>query len=274
MRHLLFLLLLSLSFSATAQLRASEYVDVIFLKGGGELVGTIVEYQHGKVVSLVQENGTLRKIGWSDVRRVNFQLDKRRARNLSLRPAGSDGEVEAAIEEEVFIPGRKWQHQVTGALNLGRSGSDFGFGITTFGGGFAYHAVKDISFLKIGAGLDLSLMSDSRDENTVSTTLFLESPIGFIKKRIRPVIRVEAGPSLPFGNAGTSNDIIKRQVSFLFHPSIGIAINPRKGQWGGLVFDVGYRFLDSRFTILTTTLDELQRTVNYRRLVFRGGIRF
>lgn len=273
MRHFLFLLFLSLSFSATAQLRASEYIDVIFLKGGGELVGTIVEYQHGKVVSLVQENGTLRKIGWNDVRRVNFKLDKRRARNLSQGLEATGGEEEA-VAETVFIPSRKWQHQVTGSINLGRSGSDFGFGVTTFGGGFAYHAVKNVSFLKIGAGLDLSLMSDSRDENTISTTLFVESPLGFRKKHLYPIIRLEAGPSLPFGSAGAGNEIIKRRLSFLFHPSVGIAINPRKGQWGSLVFDVGYRFLDSRFTILTASLDELQRTVNYRRLVFRGGIRF
>lgn len=267
-----------LPLTAQAQPRASEYVDVVYVKGGRELEGTIVAYKHGELVSIVLANGDLQEIDWDDIRRVNFKLDKDRLRKITRSSqtgeptAENTGELSRA---DAFIPRRKTLHQLTGAINLGQTNSSrFGRGSTTIGGSFAYHLVREVSFLKVGAGVDLSLMSHSRSENVVSATVFGELPSGFRGRHVRPVLRLEAGPSLPFGSADSDNEIIRRQLSVMIHPSIGVEILPRKNQWGSLVFDLGYRFLDSRFTVITPNLDELERTVNYRRLVFRGGLRF
>lgn len=256
-----------------AQTQAHEYVDVVSLKGGKEVSGTVIEYTFNGRVVIVQEDGTIKEIDGDEIRRVNFRLDKYRLQSIKRETLQQMDEEEGEAEK-VFIPTRKRQHQVTGAINVGQTlVSRFG-NSTTFGGSFAYHLVQQVKFLKIGLGTDISLMSASRNENVAAITSFAELALSFNSSRLRPLFRFEVGPSLPFGNSGSDNEIIQRNVSFLFHPSVGLDIPPRKGQWGGLVFDLGYRFLDSRFTVQTANLDELERTVNYRRLVFRGGLRF
>lgn len=273
MRPLFLLLFLLISFNyISAQNKAPEYVDVVSLKGGKELVGTVVEYIHEEKVVMVLENGDLKEIPGDEIRRVNFRLDKYRLQSIKRKT--TQLMVEEQEEAEVFIPTRKRMHQLTGAVNIGQSSvSRFG-NSRTFGGSFAYHIVQEVKFLKVGLGVDVSMMSESRNENVAAITSFAESAFSINGGRLRPLIRFEFGPSLPFGDSGSGDEIIRRDLSFLFHPSIGVEIAPRKGQWGGLVFDLGYRFLDSNFTILTSNLDELERTVNYRRLVFRGGLRF
>lgn len=280
MRHLLLLLLFSVPVLLTAQQRAPEYIDVVYLKGGDEVQGTVLEYVYGEKVVLVRENGDLSEYKWENIRRVNFRLDKSRLRTIwekkraqQRNEAGTTGGTETVLEE--FRPSRNFQHQVTGAVGFGRStNTRFNFNTTTIGGAFAYHLVKEVGRLNVGAGVDVSLMSNERSENVLAATLQVEYPIGFKGKHFQPLIRFEAGPSIPFGNSGNGEEITKRQLSILYQPSIGVLINPRKGQWGGLIFDVGYRFLDSKFTITTSNLDELQRSVSYRRLVLRAGIRF
>lgn len=280
MRLQFLILLFCLPFIVSAQPRGYEYIDVVYLTGGKELVGTVVEYEYEKKVSIVVENGDLKELDWKDVRRVNFRLDKGRVRDIALpnkaQNRNDDSDDEPSRDQETaFRPSRKFMHQVTGSVNLGQSSiSRFGSPATTIGGAFAYHVVRDVKFLKVGAGIDVSLMSHARDESVFSATGFAEYALLNKRKHLRPIIRFEAGPAFPSIGTDDGNSIIKRQIGVLLHPSIGLAFEPRKGQWGGLVFDLGYRFLDSSFTVLTPSLDELQRTVNYRRLVIRGGLRF
>jgi len=276
MRPLFFILCLLVSTQyIIAQNRAPAYIDVVLLKDGDELTGTVIEYVHDKKVVLVLGNGALREIAGDKIRRVNFRLDKYRLKSLEREARLRDKDVdEEGEEDERLSPTRTLQHQVTGSINVGRSSvSQFG-NTSTIGGSFAYHLVRKIKFLKVGAGVDVSLMSEARNENVIAATAFAESGIRINGSNIRPIIRFETGPSLPFGSSTSDNEIISRNVSMLIHPSVGVEIVPRKEKWGSLVFDLGYRFLDSRFTVLTASLDELERSVNYRRLVFRGGLRF
>lgn len=278
MRPTLLCLLLLFSFGIlVAQDRAPEYLDVVSLRSGGVLEGTVIEYIHNKRVVIVREDGSLREISGEEVRRVNFRLDRGRLNNIRRKQERKALEAASAAEEEVapFRPTRSFYHQVTGAISTGRStNSRFGGTSTTIGGTFAYHLVKEVKFLKVGAGLDLSLMSSSRNENVIAATAFAESAFSFSGSRVRPLVRIEAGPGLPFGSANSENEIINRSLNVLIHPSLGVELLPPPGGWGILTFDIGYRFLDSKFTVLTPNLDELERVVNYRRLVLRGGLRF
>ncbi len=270
------LLLLSLH-SLTAQQTAPEYIDVVSLRGGDLIEGTVIEYVHNKRVVVVLNDGSLKEIAGEDVRRVNFRLDKGRLNNIrrNRQRQASTAQPEEVAEITTFRPTRSFFHQVTGAINTGRTtNSRFGGISTTIGGSFAYHLVKEVKFLKVGGGVDISLMSDARNENVLAATAFAESAFSINGGRVRPLVRFEAGPSIPFGSAASDNEIIDRNLSFLLHPSVGLELMPPNGGWGILTFDIGYRFLDSKFTVITPNLDELERVVNYRRLVIRGGLRF
>lgn len=273
----LFLLAFCLFFTVGlfSQPKGSEYVDMVYLKNGRDLRGTIVEYNYGEKVAIVLANGDLRELDWEEVRRVNFKLDKNRLRLVSRQEEQAQQASETAEPTPpVFTPKRTFQHQLTGAFNFGNAGSDFGFVSTTVGGSFAYHLVRQTGPVMVGLGADLSLMSSSRDENVVAVTGFGEYALGRKGKKVRPFFRFEAGPALPFSGDIEGGEIIERNINLLLHPSVGLLFGPGEGQWTSLFADIGYRFLDSKFTILTPNLDELERRVSYRRLVFRGGLRF
>lgn len=273
MRLLFSVLLLVLFSCPAAAQKAAQYIDVVFPFEGGPLEGTIVSYEYGKRVVLVLENGDVKELAWDKVKRVNFRFDR------SYKPEVDEGgETTEEVVEEAFVlptPDRKFRHQVTSSLTFGKvSGSNdfFNFTRTTIGGGLAYHLLRDVSFLTVGAGLDLNLMNHSRGENVLAATVMAEVPIG--KGRWRPFFRMETGPTFPFGAGQSGEEVTSRAVTLLYHPALGVEITPRNGGWGKMTLDVGYRFLNSRFDLITTNLDVVERVVNYRRLSLRGGMRF
>lgn len=277
MRILFFLLCLLFTVAVFAQPRGSEYVDRVFLKNGRELRGTIVEYTFGERVAVVLSGGNVRELAWDEVRRVNFKLDKDRLNELSSPARQSAEEPEQATVAETpppFKPSRTYRHQLSGAFNFGNSGTNFGFTTTTIGGIFAYHIARGAGPFVVGLGADLSLMSSSRNENVFAVTGLGEYALGREGKKVRPYFRLEAGPALPFTGNSDDGEVIKRSVNILFHPAAGLRFGPGEHHWTSQFIDFGYRFLNSKFTILTPNLDELERTVSYRRLVFRGGLRF
>jgi len=275
------ILFLSLCFLLTAGLfaqpRGGEYIDRLFLKNGRELRGTIIEYTYEERIAIVLSDGEVRELEWDEVRRVNFKLDKDRLNEVTSPSRQPGAEQESAAGAEAlpsFKPTRSYRHQLTGAFNLGNSGSNFGFSTTTVGGSFAYHVVRQAGPVLVGLGADLSLMSSSRNENVLALTGLGEYALGREGKKVRPYLRFEAGPALPFSGNIDDGEVIKRNINILLHPSVGLLFGPGENNWTSLFADFGYRFLDSRFTVLTPSLDELERTVSYRRLVFRGGLRF
>jgi len=275
MRQFLPLFLFLLSVSLFAQQRAEEYVDVVYFVGGGSYEGTILEYKHGDKVIFVNERGDLKEFDWVDIKRVNFRLDKDRLKDISQRESAKPENTLTPFGDmglkDAFVPSRKTRHQLTGSVSLGRNNGRFG-PATTIGGTFAYHLIRKVSFVNVGLGLDLSLMSQTRKENVGAGTVQIEVPIG--KKKVRPFFRFETGPTYPFGSLNTEDEVSDRKITVLYHPSIGLELAPPADGWGSLVFDLGYRFLDSRFTVTTFTLDVVERNIQYRRLMLRGGIRF
>ena len=266
------LLLILMNFSATAQARAAQYIDLVYPYGKSPVAGTIVSYEYGKQVVMVLENGDLKEIPWKEVKRVNFRIDN--SYNPEIDDEEDTGEV-AAESAVLPTPERKLRHQVTSSLTFGNtlnSNGRFNTSRTTIGGGVAYHLLRDVSALTVGTGLDVSLMNHQRRENVLAATVMIEYPIG--KGRWRPFARMEAGPTLPFGNGDSGDEITSRAITFLYHPAVGVEITPRNGGWGKMTLDLGYRFLNSRFNLTTSNLDVVERNVMYRRLSFRGGMRF
>jgi hypothetical protein len=264
-----FLILFIASLTVVAQTRAGQYVDVVFLHKGKPIEGTVLSYEYNERVVLVKEDGEVQEIPWVDLKRVNFRLDRNQPLEIT------EDVVEDVVEDEKVIPApaRKFRHQLSSSLTLGNTtNSAFSRTATALGGGFAYHLIRDVSFLTVGAGVDVNLMNHERRENVLAATVIAELPIG--NGRIRPFVRLEAGPTFPFGGRPSSEEITSRKVTPLYHPAIGIEITPRNGEWGQMTIDLGYRFLNSQFELTTESLDVVERNVNYRRLTFRGGMRF
>lgn len=263
--------------SAGAQPRADEYIDVVFLRGGSSVEGTLIAYEFGNEVTIVTENGGTKTYAWDEIRRVNFRLDKRRLADLReklRREAQVSGAVPRDDPGEAVID-RKFLHQVTGSVNLGQNTAGFrGQPVTTIGGSAAYHLYRQTKWINLGLGVDVSMMSHLRRENVLALTGQFEYPLTRNAERITPFIRAEIGPAIPFGSPGEEEEITERNVTAVLHPSVGLYFAPREGNGGGVTVDLGYRFLDASFTITNSSLEVIERTVSYRRLCLRGGLRF
>ncbi len=273
--RLLFLLLLFPIIPLLAQPQASEYVDVVHLYEGEPKTGTILTYDYGKRVILVEESTSLTlDLAWSEVKRVNFRRDLSRENEI-IQEALAE---KPALAEEPFQPKRKFYHQVSAGASFGRASTpDFNFRSrnTTLAGGIAYHVVRKLQPVTIGLGLDLSLMNHQLQERVLAATTQVDLPLS--RGSVQPFLRLEGGITYPFGaGSGEAGDgqVTARTLSPLVHPAIGLEFVGRKQQWQRLMIDLGYRFFTSTFTITDANLDVIERKANYRRLVLRGGIRF
>ncbi|MEO0731271.1 MAG: hypothetical protein AAFZ52_00435 [Bacteroidota bacterium] len=269
MRAFFLFLLLLLSALIYAQRGEDRVTDVVYIRGEKPVEGTVLEYDYGEKVVLVTGAGDTRTVEWDDLIRVNFRLERAPRKAQKKKPV-----TETELPNRTF-PSRKVRHQVSGHLGVGGGGqSQFGGTITNFGGGVAYHLVRPLGRLQVGLGLDLALMSHSRQENVLAATALAEYALNTSERKASPFLRLEAGPSLPVGSLDDDFDITERNLSPLIHPSVGVVFNAGKKQWTSLVLDLGYRFLNSSFIITTETLDVIERNVEYRRLVLRGALRF
>ncbi len=279
----IFLLIFSCT-TVIAQDAGLGYVDIVHLFEGDARVGTVITYEHGKRVVLVEEDGRTSDFSWAEVKRVNFRLDKNETRRaeLAARAREQEGLSDATPEEKtvetvISPPSRKFWHQVDAGISMGVSSNDrFGFSenSTTLGGGVGYHYVRELGRFRAGLGADVNIMSHSRQENVLAGTILVEYPFGLGLKRMRPFVRLQGGITYPFGATNSEEAISARRLSPLYHPSIGFEFSPPDEGWGSLFIDLGYRFLSSSFDLTTATLDVVERRVVYRRLVIRGGYRF
>lgn len=262
----------------SAQQPAAQYIDVVHLYEGDAVAGTIITYQYGERIILVQENGNTRELAWDEVKRVNFRLDKERAAALDQESPDAAIVEPVTKEENRRTPTRKFYHQLAGSASFGTQSNpnfdDFFFrnSRSVITGGLAYHVIKPINKFSIGAGVDLSLMNHRLQEKVLAGTL--QADYRFGNGRLQPLIRLEGGITYPFGAGADGGEVTERSLSPMYHPSLGVLIGRNSGPWNKLVIDLGYRFLTNKFTLTDANLDVIERRVEYRRLILRAGIRF
>ena len=234
------------------------YTDAVRLRGGRTLSGKLVDYTYGEAITMERSDGQRTTIPWRRVVRVYFEVDREQFLGDSLAPP----------------PTRRWQHQVTATTGLSRTdlpNSQFGTqGRSNVGAGAAYHYVRPLGPLLVGAGGGAEVMSAVNDERLLQLTALVEYQLG--SGRLRPLARLLAGGNLPLGHPDLS--LSSRAIGSVIHPSVGIALLPPVGHWGILLFDLGYRFTGVEFTTVDPNFELVTRRVNYRRLVFTLGTRF
>jgi hypothetical protein len=212
---------------------------------------------------------------WSEVKRVNFRLDKNREDEIRAAQITED---EPQMEEPTRSSlKRKFLHQFSAGVSFGAiqfDNSNIGFSRrrVNIGGSAAYHLVRSFNKVNVGLGFDLSLMNHQLQEKVLSATGQVEYHFG--KANTKPFVRFEAGMSYPFGAGSRDGEVTERSISPLVHPSVGLEFGGDNGPLQRLYIDLGYRFLTNSFTITDANLDVIERKVNYQRLVLRGGVRF
>ena len=267
MQYLLPLLLL-LTHSGFAQSSSDSLLqDVIEVRGGADLVGTLIDYHYGEGVTLVTDDGEIEFVEWRRIERLNY------------RPRMLQGEDKHSSEDwketgpAVWAPERRWRHQllITTGISQERFDNDFFSQTNTIiGTGVNYHWVYTAGGLAVGPGAGFEVLSVSRGERMTSLTALLEYRPG--KGRIRPLARMLGGANLVVGS--DLLDIESRRIGHTLHPSIGLSFDPPGGDWMQLSFDVGYRLSSVYFTALTPNLEILERQINYQRLTLGLAARF
>ena len=269
MPYLLSLLFLLIARAGVAQSSPDSLVwDVVEVRGGLDLVGTLIDYQYGEGVTLVTDDGEIEYVEWKRVERVTYRTRKVRAAVAEPKTAWK----EAGSPD--WAPERRWRHNflITTGFSQERLEDPFFFSRTNtvLGTGVNYHLLYMAGGLAVGPGAGFEVLSASRGERMASLTGMVEYRLG--KGRVRPLARLLGGANLLVGSERL--DIESRQVGHTLHPSVGLAFDPPGGGWMQLSLDLGYRLSSVRFTGMTQNLEIFEREINYQRLTFGLAARF
>ena len=265
------MLLLFFLFLASAGLYAqqsSSREDVVEVKKGESRHGTLIGYRYGKVVTLVEADGEVVEIPWTNVRRISF-------RSISQEQADQYLPEEDTLV--TVVPDRKWRHALTTWLgfatnttNTGDPNFDFTDRKQFIGTGISYHLIRELGRIAVGVGPGYELMNAERKERLASLTGLINYRMG--NGRVQPFFRFRGGVSLPVGHAIAPLE--GRRVTPLVHPSFGLEVTPSPGHWSTLFLDIGYRFSQLAATTVNQNLEVVDRKAKYRRLTLSVGSNF
>lgn len=246
----------------TCLLPASAQTDVVDRRGAPSVEGTLIGYRYGEAVSILREDGDLVVVPWTQVRRVFFQED--RAPAVAL-PAD---QPYWTYDTLTATPQRNWRHQLSVSTGFSQETDVDFFGnqvtSTILAPGVHYHFLRRFGRFGAGAGGGYEIMNRRRGERMASLTGQLEYRPG--NGRIRPLLRVNGGASLPVG--GDLAPIRTRTVGYVVHPAVGIFLGAPRGRFVDLAFDLGYRFSSLAFTADNPNFEVIERNITYRRLTF------
>ena len=269
MRTLFLLFLFCFAQALVAQVTAPHYDDVVHLLGEPKQRGYVKLYDYGEVVVLEKRDGTTERYPWKRVKRVTFQEGPVRGAD-SQEPDGPGENFTPAP-----LPLRRYRHQllVAPSFSRGARGEFNRFrGPINVGFGASYHLVYDLGSFRVGGGLDYAGMNANLRERLVSATGLVEYTLG--PGPLRPLARLDAGPSYPVGGGLDEEQYRRRYLSLLLQPSLGVEITSLRDPQFRLLLDLGYRFATHKVDLDTANLEVETRISQYRRLVFRAGIRF
>lgn len=243
-----------------------QFLDVVERRKGPRLEGTLIGYDYGKEVVLLDTEGELQVVPWREVGRVRYRTTVE-----SAPPRKSDAWRSDTVPG---LPERKWRHQLTATTGFTRENSVDRFG---FQGSFAviapglhYHFLRSGALLGFGAGGGYEVMHVRRGERMASLTALVERRFG--RNRVQPVLRLQAGGSLPVGSDQIT--IYSRSLGYVLHPALGLMLGSPTGRWMDLGIDLGYRFASYRFRAETANFEVVERHINYQRFTLSLTARF
>lgn len=250
MKNILIVLIISLLQTvAFAQEKAPLSItkDIVYLKDGSTLRGTIIEQTPNDYVKIGIAGGSVVEISMSEVKRI--KADKG---NYVFNADGSNSKSKG------FYTGYNVQ-------TMFGSQGDFEFEQRlVFGAGIQYSLGYQFNkYASLGGGFGLQLYDKIFGDIFVQARGFL--PLG----KISPTIAMDAGYGVPLILSGVGNNATQQKGGVSMRPSIGLRIATRNR--ADILLDAGYQF--QHFTSKSNwgwgSTDEFN--VWYKRLSFRVG---
>lgn len=250
MKNILIILILSLlqTVAFSQEIASSTRTkDLIYLKDGSTLRGTIIEQIPNQYVKIGIAGGAVVKVSMSEVKRI--KADKG---NYVFNEDGSNSKVKG------FYTGYNIQAMLGQA-----SGSEFEQRLVV-GVGIQYSLGYQFNkYAALGGGFGLQLYDRVFGDVFVQARGFL--PMG----KITPTIALDAGYGVPLVLSGIGNAATQQRGGISMRPSLGLRIATRNR--ADILVDVGYQF--QHFTSTSNwgwgSTDEFD--VWYKRMSFRAG---
>ncbi|WP_116124761.1 hypothetical protein [Lewinella sp. IMCC34183] len=259
------LLTLLLSLLAAAALPAQEAVtvhtfdQVTLRRGGGQLQGLLIGYVYGGEATIKTKDGRTVTVPYEQIKRVTLR-----------RPRGPADELPDGLPVEPTE--LAWRHEISVMLGFVREDLDGSSAAArTIGFGGAYHLIRQFGGWGAGLGGGYELLHATRRERLLSATALLERQFGH--GRLRPALRLRAGVGLPVVTQDRVS-VQDRRTGLLLHPSLGLELRPPAGNWGAVTADIGYRLVNTGYTLVDEGNRRIDRDLNYRRLTLSLATRF
>lgn len=233
-------------------------VDVIYLKDGSILRGTMLEYQRGDFLRFRMSTGEMR-IDDADIERI---VQEPRDPMVTMVMKREKKPKVYAFREKGFYSSVVFSLLPGG----GEYRSELGLSLqAAFGHQFSRH-------LGIGAGLSLDGYANESGGDTF-IPIFAEARGYLWKKKNTPYWNLGAGYGFPLRTDSENQEVRRFEGGYMFHPAIGYRLGADKTI--NLALDIGYKFqraITEREFFFSGEI--VTRDVVYRRLCLRVSVIF
>lgn len=172
-----------------------EYNDVIIVTTGGRIVGEIVEFEEGKKVVILREDGERFEIKWKDIARLTKLGAEDQTQQLILD----------SLAQREFAP--RVRPHGTGRLIFSFGDSSSWSGVQALGG----TTVLDVFFVSVGSGWEIGSGGDAN-----LLPLFVEATWYPLDGPAVPFFTLEAGHMLGWIDGHRSTDYDGNWIGFSY----------------------------------------------------------
>jgi len=249
MRNILIILIISLlqSIAFSQETTPVKSKDLVYLKDGSTLRGTIIEQVPNQYLKIGIVGGTVVELNMSEVKRI--KADKS---NYVFNPDGSNSKFKG------FYTGYNVQAM------LGQAGESEFEQRLVVGAGIQYSLGHQFNkYVSLGGGIGLQLY------DRVFGDIFMQAR-GFLPKgKVSPTLAVDAGYGVPLVLSGIGNNATRQKGGISMRPSIGLRIATRNR--ADILIDAGYQIqhFESESNWGWGAINEFD--VWYKRMSFRVG---
>lgn len=241
----IFLVLIALTLYSQSR---EIFDDLIVLKNGSKIYGSIIDYRVGGQVQIKLENGSI----------LSFNDD---------------------VVTKIEIAGKKSEHEKEFSLKINTIYHNFGIklisGKNVFsdearnGSGIEYNlGYRFSNFASLGGGIAAEYFNYGFEEFFIP--VYMDFTSFFKKSPVSPFFKLQGGYSMLFTN---SDYVIDKTGGIMLNPAFGIKF---QGNYGiNYTFDVNFKYQKAKFTYKGEWGNQIfNREVNFQRLMIRVGILF
>lgn len=225
-----------------------HYKDLIILKNGSKLYGSIIDYKIGGELKLKLENGSILTFSEEVVTKIEiYSQEQKSKREYTLKPNTFYNSFGIKL-----IPG---SNIYSDNPRLGM-GLDYSFG----------YRVNDYASLGCGAGAEYF----NYGFNEFFFPFFMDFFSFLRKSPISPFFRFQGGYGLLFTN---SDNIIDKAGGLMINPAFGFKF---QGSYDiNYTLDINFKYQEAKFTYRGQWGNQIyNRDVTFQRLLLRFGIIF